>query len=128
MSDVKNVSDGYARNFLFANKLAEVATPATLRNLEVRISKHETSMKKENEKIRETLDDLAGKSFEIRRRTNEQGTLFDSLDKKEIAELLHIDPEFVVLEHPIKHSGKHQVTLRIDDHKSLLTIDIVPII
>lgn len=49
--DVKDVADGYGRNFLIKNKLAEILTPAILKTLE--------SQKKQKEKLSDELKERA---------------------------------------------------------------------
>src|SRR3990167_742911 len=55
--DVKDVSDGYAKNFLFPKGLAEVATPSALKELE----KKKTEMEKEDRELMKHLDEVARK-------------------------------------------------------------------
>ena len=124
--DIKNVSDGYARNFLFAQKLAELATPSALKNLELRILNYQASKEKSETETRDIIKNLEGKTFEIKRRANEQGTLFDSLDIHEIAELLKINEKWITFEHPIKHAGVHTLDIVHNETKSQVTIDIKP--
>ena len=122
--EVKNVADGYGRNFLLARKLAQLATPEALSRKNSRIKIHDSRKERDETKIKAILENLNGNFFEVKRKANEQGTLFDSLDKKEIAEILKIDPDWINLDHPIKHAGNHTVELSAQGAKSSVTIDI----
>ena len=122
--EVKNVADGYGRNFLFAQKLAELATPEAVKINEARIKNYALAKALHGEDAKKKLEELNGKTFEIKRKSNEQGTLFDSLDKREIAVLLGVDLAWLNLEYPIKHAGRHTIELTHADLKSTVTIDV----
>src|SRR3989344_6047848 len=121
---LKDVSSGYARNFLFVHKLADPATPRALKENELRVKNHKFGKEKEKINIKKRLEELDNKTIEIKRRANEQGTLFDSLDARELGDLLKINPDWINLEHPIKHIGTHVVELLHDDIKTNTNIDI----
>ncbi|HEY9583133.1 MAG TPA: 50S ribosomal protein L9 [Candidatus Paceibacterota bacterium] len=122
--DVKDVADGYARNFLLANKLAEIATPPAIKNNELRVKNNELGKARSMEDINKRFGELKDKNFIVKRKANEQGTLFDSLDKQEIAEMLKLDSSYINLEHAIKHAGVHTIELAHEKLTSNLTIDI----
>ena len=73
--DVKDVSNGYARNFLFPNKLAEPATPSAMKKLEALKAEHDKNeaellrrLREIAEKINETKIEFTVKDGQIRRR------------------------------------------------------------
>lgn len=132
-NDIKNVSDGYAMNFLFPNKLAEQATQKKIENIETLKSQH-----KEEEKIRQDLllknmRSLDGARVEIECKANEKGHLFKGIHIEEIAEELkrqdHIDlkPEYIKLEHPIKEAGEFDITAKVGDTKAIFKLTINPV-
>ncbi len=121
-NEIKLVADGYGRNFLLARKLADLATPENIKNNELRVKSYELRGDKNETEIKKRLEELSGKTFEIKRKSNEQGTLFDSLDKNEIAELLNINPELINLEHPIKHVGAHTIELVHGETRASVTV------
>lgn len=115
--DVKDVSDGYARNFLFPNKLAETATPAALAQLASMKAAHE----KEDKEMLAHLESLARKinetklQFEVK--VDRSGAVFGSVNKETIlkalrdhkligAERIDID-----LKYPIKELGEYTVEI-----------------
>jgi large subunit ribosomal protein L9 len=115
--DIKEVSDGYARNFLFPNKLAENATPEAIKKLESMKAAHE----KEDKEAHAHLEALARKigktkiKFELK--ADKSGALFGAVNKETIlkamrehkligAERIDID-----LKYPIKELGEHVVPI-----------------
>jgi len=115
--DVKEVSDGYARNFLFPKSLAEPATAAAQKKVAVAKAHHE----KEDVEMMKRLHEIAGKlkdfalQFDIE--ADEHGSIFGSVNKEAIAKALRehgiVTNERVEisLEHPIKKVGEYVVTV-----------------
>ena len=116
--DIVEASDGYARNFLFPRKLAEVATAGNL---------HIINQKKENErkiKLQETeaaqkiADQMRNKELIIKNKVGENGRLFGAITNKDIAELVNktfgtqIDKKKVLV-NTIKLVGSYDVEVKI---------------
>ncbi|MCQ2478579.1 MAG: 50S ribosomal protein L9 [Clostridia bacterium] len=81
-----NVSDGYARNFLFPKNLAVVADNAAMSELK---SKEESAAHHKSEEIaaaKATADKLNGKTVTVKAKAGAGGRLFGSVTSKEIAE------------------------------------------
>ena len=90
--DVVEVSDGYARNFLFKNKSAIAYTKGSAKVLDKQMeerAEHEAELKKEAEDLSETLK---GITLEFTLSTGKNGATFDSV--------LH----HVYLTHPLNHN------------------------
>ncbi|MBU1159696.1 50S ribosomal protein L9 [Patescibacteria group bacterium] len=115
--DVKNVSDGYARNFLLPRKLAMVATTQNLQNLEKRKKIAEEKKEKQKKITEENLAELNNKKISISAKSNEKGNLFKGITKQRISEILkekeniEIAPELIELEKPIKQAGEHEIKI-----------------
>ncbi|MFQ5661707.1 MAG: 50S ribosomal protein L9 [Candidatus Paceibacteria bacterium] len=126
--DVKNVSDGYAMNFLFPNNLAEPATEKKIKSLETAKLQHEAEDKVHQDLLLKNLKALDGASVEMEGKANEKGHLFKGIHIEEIAEELkkqdHIDlkPEYIQLEHPIKEVGEFDVTAKVGDAKAVFKL------
>ncbi len=124
-NDVKEVSDGYARNFLFPNNLAKAATPANLKQLE-RLKAHATE---EEAELKKHLDELARKikgiSLQFTLKTDGAGSVFGSVTKEMILKSLrenHIvtkERVDVTLTHPLKTFGEHKIP--VDLKKGIAT-------
>ena len=122
--DIKEVNDGYALNFLFPQKLAEMATSKAVADLE----KHQKEIIVEREVqeglLIKNLGEIKGKVIVIKGKANEKGSLFSSIHKKEIKEELEkqhkieIGEEFIILEKPIKEIGEFEIPIEIKHKKS----------
>lgn len=117
-NEIKEISPGFARNFLIPKGLAIVADAEALKNMETR-KKIETKKAeeelKEMEKIASKLD---GSEVEIRVKAGEEGQLFESINKQKIAEKLkemgyNVLKDNIDLETPIKEMGEFPVTLNL---------------
>ncbi|KKR70315.1 MAG: 50S ribosomal protein L9 [Candidatus Nomurabacteria bacterium GW2011_GWB1_40_7] len=122
--DTKEVNDGYAMNFLIPRKLAEVATPKTIAELEKRKKNIEIEREVQEDLLMKNLEEIKGKVLNIKAKTDEKGHLFSGIHKKEIVEEMkkqnHADiaEEFIVLEKPIKEVGEFEIPIVVRDKKS----------
>lgn len=122
--DVKEISDGYVVNFLLPRKLAVVATPKAIAELETR--KKEIAIEREVQEnlLVKNLEAIKDKTITIKVKADEKGHLFSKIHKKEIVEAMkeqnHADigEEFIVLEKPIKELGEHEIPISIKNKKS----------
>ena len=80
-----NVSDGYARNFLFPKNLAVEADAAAMSEFKSREQAKENHIKEEIAAAKATADKLNGKSVTIKAKSGNGGKLFGSVTSKEIA-------------------------------------------
>lgn len=119
--DIKEVSDGFARNFLFAKDLAKPATEVNLaaeRHMAIEKVKHEEKERAINEKLAEKLK-TQELHFEIK--VGEKGQPFGSITAQDIADKLsaegvEIKKQWIELEHGIKSTGEHQVKINFPHH------------
>jgi large subunit ribosomal protein L9 len=116
--EVRDVSDGYARNFLIPKKLALSATSGNLNNLD-HIKKQQDAkagrIKSDAEALRARIEAL---SYEERRQASEEGKLFGSVTSQDIADFLgkhgvKIERRRVSLDEPIKALGETSVGVRL---------------
>jgi large subunit ribosomal protein L9 len=127
-NEIKNVSDGYAMNFLFPNKLAEPATPNKIKNLERKKQNQEIENQIYQDLLVKNMRSLNGARVEMQGKANEKGHLFKGIHIEEIAEELkkqdHIDlkPEYIQLEHPIKEVGEFDITAKIGNTKAVFKL------
>ncbi len=114
--EVKNVADGYARNFLIPNKLAVLATKSELVRLEEQ-EKIETEKAEEELKFyQELASQIDGLEIEIPAKVSEEGNLFGTVTASQIAEKLkeknfEIKKEQIKLEEPIKEIGEYEAII-----------------
>lgn len=116
-NEVVNVSDGYARNFLFPQKLALEATPAAIKEIE---RKRAIEAAKEAERRAEAqakAEALKGKVIHISVRCGDKGRLYGSITNAEIAEELEkqhgiqVDKRKIDLSDPIRSVGDVSVVV-----------------
>jgi len=116
--DIVNVSDGYARNFLFPRKLAKEATAENLNA--AKISREAEKHKKDVEKqtAADTAENIRGLIVTVHAKTGESGRLFGAITAKEVAAALKeehgidIDKRKFVLDH-IKETGEYVVQVKV---------------
>ena len=117
--EIINVSDGFARNYLFPRKWAMEATPGALKEIERR---REAEAKKEAERKAEAQAKahlLHGKIIQLTARCGEKGRLYGSITAQEIADGLKaqhgviVDKRKIELPEPIRHAGDTEVNVWI---------------
>ena len=86
--ELVNVSDGYARNFLFPKKLAKEANAQALNELKNAEESRAFKIKQETEAAQASADKIIGKSVSILAKAGQGGKLFGSVTAKEIAEAI----------------------------------------
>jgi large subunit ribosomal protein L9 len=116
--DVKEVKDGYARNFLFPSGAAAIADAGALKNWE----RHRTERDERERAIRSEADATAARlrelTLEIAVKAGEKNRLFGSITTTQIAELIaqqgiEVDRHDIHLRQPIKTLGEFPVAVRV---------------
>ncbi|MDO8601855.1 MAG: 50S ribosomal protein L9 [bacterium] len=106
--EIKEISDGYARNFLFPKKLATIADEKGQKAK----SEHDEKIAEQLVMLKAAIALLGKESFEFNVRGGKHGEVFGSVSKKDIEEQLHkkgFTKCEVLLIHPIKATGEHEV-------------------
>ncbi|MEX2052183.1 MAG: 50S ribosomal protein L9 [Candidatus Paceibacterota bacterium] len=122
--DIKEINDGYAMNFLIPRKLALIATPTAVSELEKRKKNVEIEREVQMDLLVRNLEEIKNKVVHMEGKANEKGSLFSAIHKKEIVEAMHkehhadISEEFIVLEKPIKEVGEFDIPISIKGKKS----------
>lgn len=116
--EVKNVSEGYARNFLFPRQLAQEATDTNMQQLRKQQEAKERKEAQNLEDAKHLAAQLKAQRVVVRTHAGEGGKLFGAVTTKHIADAiaehgLHIDKRKVVLPDPIKALGGHQVQIKL---------------
>ncbi|WP_041695565.1 50S ribosomal protein L9 [Alicyclobacillus acidocaldarius] len=116
--EIKEVSEGYARNFLFPRKLAEEATPQALKALEEKRRKEERLKAQELADAKALAERLDNLKVTIRSQVGKDGRLFGAITTKHIADALkeqgfEVDKRKIALPDPIKSLGGHKVTIKL---------------
>ncbi len=122
--DIKDISDGYAVNFLFPRKLAEMATPSAILELEKRKKEIVIEREVQDSLLNKHLNEIKGKVITLKKKADEKGHLFSAIHEREIAEELmkehkaEIGEEFIVLLKPVKEIGEFEIPVSIKGKKS----------
>ncbi len=128
--DVKEVSIGYARNFLFKNKLAALADENTLKMWEKKRAKLEKIKKEALKNLKKAAEKLSSLKINFTSSANDQGTLFASIDTDKIIQEIkkHINIEIerkhIHLKHPLKKIGEYKIKFRIEDIEGEFIVNI----
>ena len=113
--EVRNVSDGYARNFLLPNKLGQIATPSAIALAEKLSKQAEQDKEVQKDILGKNIQGLNGLKVQLKAKANEKGHLFSIIHPDEISKSLkeqhHLDipSKFIEIEKPVKELGKHIV-------------------
>ena len=86
--DILNVSDGYARNFLFPKKWAVEATPGAVKEIERKRANEEKLERERRDAAQKVADSIRGKMITLKVKCGAQGRLYGSITNQEIADSL----------------------------------------
>ena len=115
--DIKDVSDGYARNFLFPNKLAETASPEAIKKLESMKAAHEKEDKETLAQLEAVARKINETKIEFEVKTDKSGAVFGSVNKESILKamrehkLIGVERIDIDLKYPIKELGEYVVPI-----------------
>lgn len=115
--DVIEVSDGYARNFLFKNNLAIEGTASNLNSIKIKKEAEEHRRKVEKAEAEQLKLKLEAVEVTVPIKCGENGKLFGALNTQSIADALkkmdiEVDKKKIVLSEPIKALGNYVVTVK----------------
>ncbi len=117
--ETKEVSDGYARNFLLRRKLALPAGTAALKTIEAQIKKQSRIQAQTEAELLALAKQLDGKEITIEARAGSQERLYGSITNADIATELEralkiiVDKKKIELDEPIHQIGSHEVVIRL---------------
>ena len=117
--DLKDVADGYARNYLLPKGLAAAATPALLANRAQRIASEQRKLEKQAEQNRQQAQRLSEITLTFRARVGREGRLYGSITSQDIASGLReaegivVDRRMIVLPEPIRSTGTFTVPIKV---------------
>jgi large subunit ribosomal protein L9 len=119
IGEVRNVADGYARNYLLPRKLAVPATDHNIRLAQARVQAEAKRQDKLDADAAVLAEKLAGLTITIEVRVGEQGRLYGSVTARDIVEALEkplgllLEHRQVELEEPIRQVGLFEVPLKL---------------
>lgn len=130
--EIVEVSDGYARNFIFKKKLGEAATAQTINDAKMKSAADQRQRAEELADAQALGKRLKELSVTVSMKAGEGGKTFGSISTKEIAKAakeqlsIEIDKKKLQLKEPIKSLGSHKVKVKLHPKvTSELTVKVV---
>ena len=130
--DMKEVKDGYARNFLLPSGAAVVADRGAIANWE----RHRDQREERDRNVRADAEAAAERlrqlTLEVPVKAGERGRLFGAVTSHQIADLIHregieLDRHALHLREPIKTLGEHRIDVRLmPGVEATVTVNVVP--
>jgi len=129
--EIKEVSKGYAKNFLLPRGLALAATPTVTKQVESRLQKERREETIDRDKLAELAQQIEGREIRLEARIGTGERLFGSITAADIAEELSraigsvIDKKRIDIEKPLRQAGSYEVTVKLaGDLKPQITVTI----
>ncbi len=117
--DLKEVANGYARNYLLPRQLAAGATPSLIANRQQRIAAEQRKIEKQADANRQQAERLGQITLTFKARVGTQGRLYGSITSQDIAtglrevEGITVDRRLIDLPNPIRSTGTFTVPVKI---------------
>lgn len=117
--DLKDVANGYARNYLLPRQLAAGATASLVANRQQRIAAEQRKVEKQTESNRQQAERLGQVTLTFKARVGSQGRLYGSITSQDIAtglrevEGITIDRRMIDMPDPIRSIGSFTVPVKI---------------
>ncbi len=116
--EVRDVADGYARNYLLPHRLALNATPANLKNLEGIKARQESQAAKTLAHAQAQAQVIDGLRMAVSRQASDEDRLFGSVGRNDIAAFLaqqgvEVERRRIALDEPLKTLGEFSVPIRL---------------
>jgi large subunit ribosomal protein L9 len=117
--EVREVSEGYARNFLIPRKLAIPATEGNMNALKDQKQREERKKAEELQKAKELAEKLKGITVKLATKAGEGGRVFGSITSKQISQALKeqhkldVDKKKILLNDPIRSLGVTKVPVKL---------------
>ena len=116
--EIKEVSDGYARNMLIKKGLAKEATAVEVNSLKIKNQAEEFHRQEEIKRLTEMAKQLSGSVISCKVKAGEKGRIFGSVTSQEIANSLveqgyQVEKRMISLKEPIKTLGHYNVEIKL---------------
>ena len=114
VGDVVTVKSGYARNFLFPNKLAILFSEKQHNAVKVASQLEERKLERKKDDLIEVIGQIKALELSMKMKSEDGEKLFGSVTKQDLSDLLNengieVDKKFINLDNPIKTLGNHEV-------------------
>jgi len=129
IDDVKEVAEGYARNFLFPKHLAVQATESATTKIETKHTKEIKLAERDLHDQQAVAAKINGFEMELKEKSSKQGVLYAAVTPQKVAEALQrrgykLDPKQLIMK-PIKELGHHVVRVKFrHGFEAEITVDV----
>ncbi len=130
--DLKEVANGYARNYLLPRRLAAGATPSLIANRTQRIAAEQRKLEKQAELNRQLAEHLAQITLTFKAKVGRQGRLYGSITSQDVASALQeaegitIDRRVIGLSEPIRSLGTFSVPVKVaTNQEPKITVNVI---
>ncbi len=120
VNDVKDVSEGYARNYLLPRGLAEIATEAAIQQAQRQLQAEKDKKARQRAEAEAFAARLADLTLVFKAKAGEKGRLYGSITAQQIAEAIEqrlhrpFDRRWLELEQPLRQLGVHQIPVKLE--------------
>ena len=117
--EMKEVSKGYAKNFLLPRGLASIANPTVIKQVESRLEKEQLEESIDRERLVELAQQIEGKEIRFKARVGAGERLFGSITAADVAEELSgtigapVDKKKIELEKPFRQAGSYEIAVKL---------------
>ncbi len=116
--EVKEVKDGYGKNYLIARGFARLATPDVIEAWEKEQAQKAEQVAKEIEKLEKLKEKIESLTLTITHKAGANGALFGAITNKEVAEALkekgiEVDKKQIDIHPPIKQTGEYDIDIKL---------------
>lgn len=117
-NEIKEVKDGYARNYLFKNNLAVEATKENIDRLNKKLEKIAATEEQRIQNAKDLVEKITKLEVKMKKKAGEKGRLFGAITSAEIADEvkalgIELDKKLIDLKTPIKEVGVFNVDVNI---------------
>jgi large subunit ribosomal protein L9 len=116
---IKDVADGYGKNYLIPHKLAVAASIGDIKNVEAQIKARAKIAAKTEAELKALAAEIENKELTIKAKVGQQSRLYGSITSADVAEALEsslkiiIDKRKIELAEPIRTVGSYEVSIKL---------------
>jgi large subunit ribosomal protein L9 len=116
---IREVSKGYAKNFLLPRGLALIATATVVKQVESRLEKEKLEESIDRDKLVELAQQIEGKEIRFKARMGAGERLFGSITAADVAEQLSgaigsvVDKKKIDIEKPFRQAGSYEIAVKL---------------
>lgn len=120
--EIKEVSDGFASNFLIPKGFAQIATKEIQSKIAKEEKEHKAKQAKQQQKLATLKQDLEKRTFTLKVKVGERGQIFGGVHEKDVANCINnkfnldIQKNQIKLGTVVKNLGEHKVKVSLGSH------------